>query len=356
MGVGAALTGTVVQQHLAAEATSAEISLQADGSSFMLRDTRAEAPAPPEGPAPQTDLDTQPRDEPIAPPPATLEPPLAETVLAVPSVPAPPAALPALEVPPPPEPVAVAVNVQNEIAPVLAEVPAEPGDPSSCVSHQGVSPMLRHWRMFVLATVLATAPAVTPAPAGEGKSVKDQLAEIKEQLSKLRDGLREDFKKVGADIQSLKGEIKDAKMESQLAISTLQRQVNDLKTDLDGLKRRMQSELRLYPAADKDSLDDLRARIAELERTCSRLQGRPRVAMFPPAPVTGRVLLVNTYPYEILFIVNAQSQRVPPGATVTMENVPAGAITYEAIAPFHGVVARTTTTLAAGETLTLTAR
>jgi hypothetical protein len=213
--------------------------------------------------------------------------------------------------------------------------------------------------MFVLATIFAAGPAAAPAPAGDAKGVKEQLTEIKEQLKALKDSLPESFKSVGKDIRALDKSIKDSKVDitlAQAAISTLQGQVSDLKTELDALKRRLPADLRLYPSTDKTSFDEIRTRLADMERMLARMQGQSRVAMSAPVGQTGRVLLVNSYPSEMLFVVNGQSQRVLPGGSVALENVPAGAITYEAIAPSYGVVRSTTTSLAAGETLTLTAR
>jgi hypothetical protein len=81
-----------------------------------------------------------------------------------------------------------------------------------------------------------------------------------------------------------------------------------------------------------------------------------RIALSPP-PSTGRVVLSNMYHEVMLFVINDKSHRVAPGAMAVLDNIPAGALSYEAISPTWGLVrARSTATLPANETFTLTAR
>ena len=217
--------------------------------------------------------------------------------------------------------------------------------------------MLRNWRTFVLPSfVVAVLAAPAPVLAvGERQAAKDKVKPIQEQLEELKQSLDEAFRHVGEDMKAIKKEVKSLRDERTDLQLTLQRQIADLKTDLDALKRRLPADVRLYPDGDKGALEEIRSRLAQMENTLARLQSQnARVAMSPPAG-TGRILLVNTYPAELLFVINGQSQRVAPGATLAVEGVPAGDVTYEAIAPNWGVVRRSTTPLAPGQTLTLTA-
>ena len=79
--------------------------------------------------------------------------------------------------------------------------------------------------------------------------------------------------------------------------------------------------------------------------------------MSPSVPTsTGRVVLVNLYPEELLFRINDKNYRVAPGTNLPVENVPAGTFTYEVISGFYGLLKHSTSPLASNETFTLTAR
>jgi hypothetical protein len=289
----------------------------------MLKDTSAAAPIAAEGPAPRNDLDNHDGEQ--------------QAALEAPPLPEPPASLAALE------PVQL----------TAASEPAQAACADNCVSPQGVSPMLRIWRTSVLPTFVLAA-LTTPALAG-AETTKDRLKAIEDQLKEMKESLKKSFDQVGKDIKAINEDIKalaDARKDLEVKV---QKQISDLQTDLNALKRRLSgSDLKLYPAADAGALEELRSRLAQMERTLERLQAPPTRMAFS-APRTSQLVVVNTYNSDMLFVVNGVEYRVNPGQTFTL-TVPAGTLTYEAIAPGWGIVRpRTTTTLAPGETLTLTA-
>jgi hypothetical protein len=66
-------------------------------------------------------------------------------------------------------------------------------------------------------------------------------------------------------------------------------------------------------------------------------------------------MLVNQYSGELLFIVNGVGHRLPPQTSKLVENIPVGALGIEVFSTRFGVFNRQATTLAGGETFTLTA-
>jgi len=218
--------------------------------------------------------------------------------------------------------------------------------------------MLRNWHTFVLPSFVSIALLAPSALAEEGVPAKDR-DNLGKRLDKLEQSLRASFKQVGADMKALQEDIKtikDDRTEFQLQI---QKQIADLKADIAALKRRTPPDVAMYPPADKAGMDEIRSKLAQIEFILGRLQAQqPRVSLSSPTTsgTTGTVRLVNSYATEVLFVVNGQSQRVPAGATVDVQGVPAGTVRYEAIAPNWGVIRQNTTGLAAGETLSLVVR
>jgi hypothetical protein len=218
--------------------------------------------------------------------------------------------------------------------------------------------MMRNWHTFVLPAFVTVALGTPALMAGEPGPKTDRLKPLQDKLDKLQESLKADFKQIAADIKDLKDDIKSVRNDHTNWQLRVQGQIADLKTDLDALKKRLPSDVALYPPADKAGMEEIRSKLAQIEHILGRLQAQQtRVSLSPPAGSgpTGRLLLVNSYPTEILFVVNGQSHRVAPGATMALD-VAAGSVSYEAIAPAWGVVRQNTTTLAANETLSLVVR
>jgi hypothetical protein len=298
----------------------------------------------------QKDLDKHDQDERanVVPPPL---PPLNSQ---------PQVAVPLFSVPPAPAAVPPPVVTVAKTEPVLPTV--EPQLPGRTDPYRGESPMMRNWRICFLITFLT--PALTAPRAAADEEVKaDTLKLIQSQLAQMDAALKKNFAQynknfedINANSKFVHDELKETQLKLQKAISSINRLQDDvtlLRSDVDVLKKR---DIALYPPGNGNGLDDIKARLRDIENGLARLNTQPRVAFSPPAAArSGRVVLVNGYASDVLFTINGQNHRVVPGGTMTLE-VPAGGLSYEAMIDFWGVIRRTNTTLGANETVTLTAR
>lgn len=251
------------------------------------------------------------------------------------------------------------------VAPVVAPPEDEIQDEKILIflpSHPGETPMMQNWKTLTVCSLLA-ATAFTPAPAllaGE----KDNK-EILDRLDKMEKNIAADFKSVQGDMESIRGELKKLKDEDLLGqklkmanvtvkIGHIERDVAKLLADLEGLRKRIPVE---FPSGNnKASIDEIKLRLGAIEEAILRLAPtEKRVAMAPPSAFA-KVLLVNLYPEELLFVVNQKTYRVGANMTMALDNMPVGAINYEVVSSTWGQRARSTTNLAANETFTLTAR
>jgi len=276
------------------------------------------------------------------------------------------------------------VPMEPTFPPVLEPVAADVGVPKSDTAKPGTAehlwqpylvssrtygetPMLRNWNMIKLASALAVTLAVTPVSfAGEKenkdvKAILERLDKMEKELpesvekligKKLEGVLLENFKRLKASMEKDLEELRTMVLSKDLEFDKLERRVTKLASDLENLRKRIPAEgnVALYPP-DK-VLDEIRTRLGAIEKALKN--GTSRVALSPPA--ASRILFVNLHPEELLFIVNGKSHRVPPNATMPLENQTPGPLTYEVLSPTWGRRAMNTTTLNPGETFTLTAR
>jgi hypothetical protein len=216
--------------------------------------------------------------------------------------------------------------------------------------------MLKNWKTLALCSLLAATPLASPAVAQAGE--KDKILEKLESMDKA---LGKAFAEFAKDIDKIKAEIKNLRevdlVNQRLEIAQdvtakmkeVAREVADLRIAFNLLKS-------LPAGIDKVTIDDIRTKLAAIEQAIIKLgPTEKRLALSPPTQV-GRVVLVNLYPEELLFIVNQKRYRVDPNATMTLDNIPAGVLSYEVLSATWGQRARSTTTLAANETFSLTAR
>jgi hypothetical protein len=260
-----------------------------------------------------------------------------------------------------------------------------------CTPQRGDSPMIANWKTLTLYSLLSAATvAFVPPPilAQVQDAAPDDLSKKISDLTK-RVGNLEDKKPAGLDnetvIKALEAEFK--KMETIL-LGELNRKLQGVSDDIKGLKTEMAAikeeqvrrKIQIDQLAeevlllqkkkqvadngpgvplDKTSLDEIRSRLNAIQDAISKFgPSDRRLSMSPPngaATNAGRVMLVNLYNDELLFIVNGASHRLPPGGSRLLENVPAGSLNYEVVSGIFGQVDRRLTSLAGGETFTLTA-
>src|SRR5207249_1722994 len=92
--------------------------------------------------------------------------------------------------------------------------------------------------------------------------------------------------------------------------------------------------------------------IAKLGPTEKRTSAYPNGAA---ALKTGRVAIVNLYSEDLLFVVNGVGHRVAARTSKIVDNVPTGALNYEVFSERWGTLENRVTSIAAGDTFTLTA-
>jgi hypothetical protein len=213
--------------------------------------------------------------------------------------------------------------------------------------------MIRTWKLLVLsaslAVLLALAPAVVLAQA-EGKNA---AVDKSKQADKV-------LERIGKEMVDAKAAMLLARNHLQAAqdkIEQLEKEIAEVKNDLSQMRLERPpgtSATQAFYPPEQANIDAIARRLAKIEQDLARLTPPPRVSLYPAAAV-GRLRLVNDYPEEMLFVINSRSYRVAPGMTQVIDQVPAGAFTYEVVSPTWGLRASRSPTLAAGETFTLTA-
>jgi hypothetical protein len=258
-----------------------------------------------------------------------------------------------IELPPPPlEPVDPVDPLDFEWDPILAYS-------STLASHRGDTPMLRNWKLLELAALLAVAvPSPIVLAGGESKEtdkailervekmVKDirtEMAQVRSQLNSLTGSLATATK----EVENLKGEITPLKGVA-LRMKNLGESFASLKADLERLK-----------PADNSGMEDVKTRLANIERALAGLQTEKRTSL-SPAPTatpttTGKITLNNNYTDKLLFLINDRQFFVEPGQTQTVEGVPVGPFTYEVFSPRYGSLGKNSRTLDPSRTFTLNA-
>lgn len=229
--------------------------------------------------------------------------------------------------------------------------------------------MMRNWKLLGLSSLVTLALASAPAPAGGTDGVQpqtDRLKSIHEDLQELKKNIAKAFERIGVDVTTVKDDLKTLKAndsdtalklrDAQNRITDLGKVVNQLRLDIDTLRKK--GDVALYPPpSDKAAFDEIKDRLGQIEQALERLKPAPSVKVgSSPAGNTGRLVLVNAYTEELLFLVNQKPYRVTAGATAILDNLPAGTVTYEVISPTHGLRARNNPFLEAGKSIIITAR
>ncbi|MCS7044767.1 MAG: hypothetical protein NZO58_00270 [Gemmataceae bacterium] len=310
-------------------------------------------------------------------------PPLPSDAASVVRFDAPPAPVP-IKVDPPP-----VVSLPLRDVP-LAAVPQDVVEPASALpeptiflgrNNLGDTPMLRTWKTLALYSLVAAAPVVVTAPAAvaqDNTKFEKQVEDLKKQFDSLKslfdtairtiegaaksvDALKGDIGKVQEDVGALKATKLSFDIEltkTNAKIDNLEKQLTQLQSDINSLRRELSRPGGAVTAADRAGLEELKKHLVGIEQAIIKLQPHEpgtanRIALSSPTP-TARVLLVNMYHEDILFVINDKAYRVAPRSLKTLESVPAGPITYEVISPTWGLREQKTRSVSANETFSLT--
>jgi hypothetical protein len=282
---------------------------------------------------------------------------------------------PVLEALPPPPLVPPLLPPSADLLPagltVAPVVPDQVADVSPLVYREltpGDTPMLRNWKTLALCSLLTTTVFVqVPAPAAaDEKAVLERIDSLQKTIKDSFDGVQVDIKGLKAGLGSQKDDLQKVKDDSALqglGLNKIAAKVKDIETTLEQIRLDLEALRKREPYSDKAptdraGLEDIRTKLGSIESALLKLQpSTSRTSMSPSLPAsTGRVVLVNLYPEELLFRINDKNYRVGPGTNLPVENVPAGNLTYEVISGFYGLLKHSTSPLAANETFTLTAR
>ncbi len=253
-----------------------------------------------------------------------------------------------------------------------------------CTSQRGDSPMMRNWKTLTMYSLLTTASVVfVPQPilaGGDKTPIKvegvDELKKTLEELVKRvgaleskklskaeEDALAEIFR---TELRKLEnGAIADLKKSMERDVASLQTELlkqkallDAYKLQIDDLNKKVLAGGAGSPAVDKAFMEELRGSIKALNETIAKFGPTDkRLSMSPPnaTTTTGRVVIVNLYAEDLLFIINGTPHRVPALTTFPLDNIPVGTLRYEVVANRWGTVQSRSVSLAAGETYTLTA-
>lgn len=255
-----------------------------------------------------------------------------------------------------------------------------------CTLQRGDSPMTRTWKTVTMYSLLAGAVTLAPPPLlAEGDKGIQSKVEPLEKLQKSVDALIkriDDLEKkpsekdaivdaVRAELKKLEvGPLSDiTKGMGALQAEQLKQkvQIDDLTTQVESLRKKMLAAEKPGPAPSVDKafmeeLREIRGSIKALQETIAKLGPiEKRDSAYPNGngaaarKTTGRVAIVNLYSEDLLFVINGVGYSVPARSSKIIENVPTGALNYLVHSERWGPLEERVTSLAAGDTFTLTA-
>lgn len=196
------------------------------------------------------------------------------------------------------------------------------------------------------------------------KTIRNQMAGVNDNLQTLTtevQGLKKSIADVKSDIVALQGE----QLKQKLQIESAKTQIDLVNDQIARLQKKLVAGEPgpvdpKAPVVERANLEDIRLKLGSIEQAILKLApGKDRVSMSPPTTAsttnTGRVVLVNMYSEDMLYIVNGRTFRVAPSASRVLEAMPAGMLTYEVVSPTWGVRSNDRTILGANETFTISA-
>jgi hypothetical protein len=245
--------------------------------------------------------------------------------------------------------------------------------------------MMRNWKTLAMLSLLSLAAlAMVQMPVSAGAAQKDApatLDDVQKTLRALVDrvGTIENRKLSNAEHEAIaelfRSEIKRLE---QGVLADLKKSVDKLNSDVGALQAeqaRQKVQLEAYkvlveelnrklanppaPSVDKIYMEDLRITLKSINETIARLgPTEKRISTYPPngtPPAVGRMVLVNMYHEDLLYIVNGTPHRVAARSSRVLDGIPLGTVRYEVFSERWGVLDRQAIVLGSGETFTLTA-
>jgi hypothetical protein len=258
-----------------------------------------------------------------------------------------------------------------------------------CSPHRGDSPMIHNWKTLTMYSLL-TAAAVTfvpqpalifadekKAPALEVKALEELQKSINELVKRidtlekkkapaldmdaLTDVIRTEIRAELKKFDSFKADLATVQsdhVKHKLHIETQKAQLDKLTEEISGLRKQLTAGS-ATPSVDKAFMEETRSSLKAINDTIAKMgPTKERLSMSPANGTTssgGRVMIVNLYSDDLLFLINGKAYRVPAGRSQLLDNIPVGAVQYRVHSSRWGTLVDQSTTLLAGETFTLTA-
>lgn len=214
--------------------------------------------------------------------------------------------------------------------------------------------MSHHWKILGYPTILAMALAALPAtvrsaPPGD-KSDAPPPSSTAKDLERIEKGLQKMGGEIARDIKDLREDFNFHIKKTQGDIDGLKSQMEQLRKDLDSLRKGTPT-VSNYGPANKD-VEELSKQLELVRQTLNAIrQQLPTTSTsLKPADNTGRIRLVNDFPSTAEVVVNGARYLLEPGMTRELP-MPAGPFTYRV--PMAGI-ADQNRVLAAHEALTIT--
>lgn len=246
-----------------------------------------------------------------------------------------------------------------------------------CSSPRGDSPMIRTWKTMTMYSLLsAAAVMLAPPPVVIANDKKDPPVEVKglddvvkalNELSKRietlekkkapaidQEGLTEAIRtEVKAAVKEINSKLSEAKLQHKL-------EIDKLTAEIDALQKKVAANTAApTPALDKTFMEETRSSLKALQDAVAKIgPTEKRTMMASPlngGAKLGRVMIVNLYHDDLLFLINGKDYVIPAGKSRLLDDIPVGTLQYRVHSARWGRLIEQSTTLAPGETFTLTA-
>lgn len=242
----------------------------------------------------------------------------------------------------------------------------------ACAPHQGDSPMIRNWKTITMYSLLTVAAIIMPPPAmilaqdAKGDDLQKSIQKLIERIDKLEKKTptldQDELAKIIRDeLKSSLGELNKKVTAIQadhtwykLHIEKQKEDLNKLALEVESLRRKSTEGT---PSVDKAFLEEMRNAFKAINETLAKIgPTKVQTSMSPPinGAAKGRIMLVNLYNENLLFLINGKDYVIPAGKSRLVEDLPAGPLHYR-VHWKNGILVDQSTSIAGGETFTLTA-
>lgn len=238
--------------------------------------------------------------------------------------------------------------------------------------------MIRTWKTMTMYSLLSAAAVMLAPPpvviandkkepsAVEVKGLEDVVKALNEMSKRLetlekkkapaidQEGLTEAIRaEVKAAVKEINSKLGEAKLQHKL-------EIDKLTADIDALQKKLAANTAApTPTLDKTFMEETRSSLKALQDAVAKIGPTEKRTMMA-SPINGgaklgRVMIVNLYHDDLLFLINGKDYVIPAGKSRLLDDIPVGTLQYRVHSARWGRLIEQSTTLAPGETFTLTA-